>query len=188
MRFVLGLPLGLAVVAGWTAAATHAASPRRTVQVTLSGGFEIRSNDYGRPVPLYASMLGVSPDVFRQAFSGVHPDRGHAPTQAQQQANKDALLRVLGPYGVTNDAMDRVADYYRFDSSRGETWPRRAARAEATITGGKVTAIRVIDPGVGYTYPARVAVPGFPKVRATVELVFTRDFRTNGHVGRISLR
>src|SRR5437868_3846849 len=47
--------------------------------VTFSGGHEIGANDYGRPVVLMAAALGVEPDVFREAFSGVTPARGRGP-------------------------------------------------------------------------------------------------------------
>lgn len=181
-RSVIGILLGLATVAS---AAGQSAT--RTVPVTLTGGFEIRSDDYGRPVPLYASMLGVTPSVFRHAFSGVRPSHTHSPTVAEQQANKAALLSVLGPYGVTNDEMDAVADHYRFDSLKGQTWPHRAARAVAVISNGTVTAIRIVNPGVGYPYPPSVSIPGFPNLEATATVVFTRDFATNGHIGSISL-
>ena len=176
-----GILLGLAVVAS---AAAQPAS--RTVPVTFTGGFEIRADDYGRPVPLYAAMLGVTPEVFRRAFSGVHPSPTHTPTIAEQQANKVALLTVLGPYGVTNAEMDTVADHYRFDSLKGQTWPHRAARAVAVVTDGTVTAIRIIDPGVGYPYPPSVSIPGFPHLKATATVAFTRNFATNGHIGSIT--
>jgi hypothetical protein len=55
------------------------------------------------------------------------------------------------------------------------------------IRGGKVTAIRILDPGIGYDYPPSVSIPGFPNLRATATIAFTRDFATNGHIGSISL-
>lgn len=178
LAVVLALVLGVGSAGGDTT---------RTVPVTISGGFELHSNDYGRPVPLYASMLGVPPSVFRRAFSGVHPDPGHDPSTEDQQANKDALMSVLAPYGVTNDELDRVANYYRFDSTKGETWPHRAARAQATVKNGKVVAVRVLDAGVGYTYAPRVSIRGFPRARLVARVVFTEQFGTNGQI-RVRLR
>jgi hypothetical protein len=183
-----GLALVAMIVVGWASAPAPAQAAPRTVRVSLSGGFEVRSNDYGRPVPLYASMLGVTPDVFRQAFSGVNPDAEHDPSGEEQRANKEALLEVLAPYGVTNEELDRVANYYRFDSTKGETWPQRPARARARVVRGKVVSIRVIDPGVGYTYRPDVSVPGFPKLRVSAKLAFTDEFDTNGHIRRIRVR
>jgi hypothetical protein len=170
---------------------TSSASPNsadRVVPVTLTGGFEIGANDYGRPVPLYASMLGVTPDVFRRAFSGVHPDAAHDPTSARQQDNKTALMSVLAAYHVSNDQLDRVANYYRFNSAAGQTWPDRQARAEAVVTNGTVTSIRVLDGGAGYTAAPSVVIEGLPSVTAVAHVVFTTDFATNGHIAAITLR
>ncbi len=186
-RRLLGMSL-LGLLTALAVAAVATAGPAtKTVAVTFTGGFVIQSDDYGRPVPLYASMLGVTPAIFRQAFSGVHPSSTHTPTAAEEQANKAQLLSVLGPYGVTNDEMDNVADYYRFDSLNGQTWPHRVATAVATIKGGKVISIRLTDGGSGYPYPPTVSIPGFPTVQATANLVFTTTFATNGHVGSITL-
>jgi hypothetical protein len=169
------------------AATTTAAGPTTgTVAVTLTGGFEIHANDYGRPVPLYASMLGVTAEVFRQAFSGVHPNHDHNPSADEAQRNKVALLSVLGPYGVTNDDMDRVANYYRFDSTKGQTWPHRAATALATVVDGTVTGITIVDAGSGYSYAPQATIASLPEVHLTVKLAMTRDFSTNGHVASIT--
>ncbi|GAB1644691.1 hypothetical protein KRMM14A1259_51140 [Krasilnikovia sp. MM14-A1259] len=171
---------------GWNLRAPHNDSSSGAL-VTLSGGFELRSHDYGRPVPLYASMLGVEPDTFRQAFSGVHPDPSHDPSGAEQETNKAALLEVLAQHDVTNERLDEVANYYRFNDSKNETWPRRTAKVYAIVKDGKVTGFRLDDVGVGYTYPPTVSVSGHPEVRATVRLAFTKDFATNGHVESVDL-
>jgi hypothetical protein len=176
--------LGLAAAAG---CASSAPSSDRTVPVSLVGGFQIGADDYGRPVPLYASMLGVTPDVFRRAFSGVRPDAAHSPTSARQQTNKSALMSVLGAYHVTNDQLDRVANYYRFNSAAGQTWPQRIARAEAVVKNGTITSIRVIDSGAGYTTAPTVVIAGFPSTTAVAHVVFTNDFATNGHIGAITM-
>lgn len=177
--------VGLLVLTGCTSPVQH--RDARVVTASLVGGFDIRAGDYGRPVPLYAGMLGVTPDNFRRAFSGVHPDTAHDPSTAEQQVNKVALMSVLSQYRVTNDQLDRVANYYRFDSTAGQTWPHRAARVEATIVDGKVTKIRILDAGVGYTYPPQLVIPGFTSVRAAATIVFTNSFDTNGHIGAITL-
>ena len=54
--------------------------PRRRLPKEFSGGHEIGKNDFGRPVPLIAAALGVPPDDFRKAFSGVTPSRGGPPS------------------------------------------------------------------------------------------------------------
>ena len=196
-RFLIG-SMALVVVAGLAgcssaggrAVPTSATSTNEkagSVDVVLTGGFEVHDDDFGRPVPLYASMLGVQPAVFRQAFSGVHPDPGHAPSAAEQEQNKVALLSVLAPHGVTNEELDQVANYYRFDSTRGETWPHRPAAATAVVSNGRIVGFTITDPGYGYSYPPRVSVPGFSAVNAVADIAFTRDFATNGHLNSITL-
>jgi len=183
-----GLILGAASLFG-ASGCTGGGSPtaERTVPVSFTGGFAIGANDYGRPVPLYAAMLGVTPTVFRAAFAGVRPDGAHAPTGAQQQANKAALMSVLAAYDVTNDRLDEVANYYRFDSSRGQTWPQRSAHAEAVVSGGRVIAIRILDAGVGYTQAPTATVPGYPNATLTASVAFTSSFATNGHVSAVTI-
>lgn len=160
-----------------------------TVTVTFNGGFEIGSGDYGRPVNLIASMLGVEPDVFRKAFSGVTPSVGSEPTGEQARANKTALLSVLAPYGVTNEKMDMVANYYRFNQSMGQTWPHAEAKGVAVVKDGIVTQIIVTDPGYGYTVAPQVVVSGVTKpVNAVATVAFTKDFKTNGSISGVLLK
>src|SRR5262245_39767650 len=115
---ILTLAMSLVGVAGLTTA--DAAETK--VPLEFSGGHGIGPNDYGRPVALIAAGLGVKPDVFRKAFSGVTPSRGGPPSRELARRNKAALLRVLGPHGVTNERLDEVSDYYRFQPQRGELW------------------------------------------------------------------
>jgi hypothetical protein len=163
------------------------ASATRTVAVTVSGGFVLGADDYGRPVPLYASMLGVTPAVFRQAFAGVRPDTAHDPSAAQQQTNKGALMSVLAAYDVTNARLDEVANYYRFDGTRGQTWPHRAARVEAVVSGGRVVSVRILDAGAGCTQSPTLTVPGYPATTLTATVEFTRSFATNGQVAAVAI-
>jgi hypothetical protein len=188
-RIAAVLAAGTTVVAlaGCASPAATETSARHVVPVTLVGGFVIGANDYGRPVPLYASMLGVSPAVFRRAFSGVYPDAAHDPTSVQQQDNKAALMSVLAAYQITNDELDRVANYYRFNSVAGQTWPHRQARAEAVVENGRVTSIRVLDGGAGYTTAPAGVIAGQPSAAAVARVVFTTSFATNGHIGTITL-
>src|SRR5436190_8396245 len=88
------------------------------VPVTFSGGHDTDPQDRGRPVVLVAAALGVKPEVFREAFRGVTPARGGKPTPEQARSNKEALLKVLKPYGITNERLDEVSDYYRYRPER----------------------------------------------------------------------
>src|SRR5436190_24186746 len=62
------------------------------VPVTFTGGHEYdRKTDHGWPVTLIAAALGVAPEVFREAFSGVTPSRSGPPSREEAQRNKQAL-------------------------------------------------------------------------------------------------
>ena len=69
----------------------------------------------------------MKPEEFRKAFSGVTPAHGRGPTGAEARRNKEALMKVLKPLGVTNERMDEVANYYRFRPQNGELWPTKPA-------------------------------------------------------------
>jgi hypothetical protein len=143
----------------------HAQAEEMKIPVTFSGGHDLGKNDYGRPCTLMAAALGVKPDEFRKAFSGVTPSRGRGPSGAEARRNKEALMKVLAPLGVTNERMDKVANYYRFRPQNGELWPTKAAQAEAIVQDGKITKIVITDPGSGYCSPPNATVKGFENVR-----------------------
>ena len=132
---------------------------------SLSCGHDIGKDDHGRPCVLIAAALGVKTEVFREAFSGVTPAKERGPTGEEARKNKDALLKVLGPHGVTNDRLDEVSNYYRFRPQNGELWKRTEAKVRAVIENGKVKQIVVTDPGSGYSTPPKVTVKGFEKTR-----------------------
>lgn len=159
----------------------------KQVPITFSGGHTIGKEDFGRPVTLIAAALGVKPDVFRKAFRGVTPARGRGPTGTEARKNKDALLSVLGPHGVTNERLDEVSDYYRFRPDRGELWPTRAAKAHAVVVDGKIKRIVMTDAGAGYCTPPTAKVAGFAETRFTVTLALGKDLKKNGGVARIEV-
>lgn len=167
---------------------SEAADRSDRAPVTISGGHDLGKNDYGRPVPLIAAALGVQPDVFRKAFSGVTPARGRQPSGSEARKNKEALLKVLAPHGVTNERLDEVSNYYRFRPQRGELWPTKAAKAHAVIDKGRITRIVVDSPGSGYSSPPRVNVEGFPNAQFDVALSFSTDFDKNGAIKSIKIR
>jgi len=116
-----------------TRAAVADDSNAEQVPVTLTGGFETDPRDHGRPVVLVAAGLAVTPEIFRKAFSGVHPagPNSGGPTDAEARRNKQALLSVLAPYGVTDDRLNEVSNYYRYNHSAGEMWKHVDASAVA---------------------------------------------------------
>lgn len=169
---------------------TDAPMPQTSeVTVNIIGGFETDPRDHGRPVVLIAAALGVPTDVFREAFSHVSPaGAGQEPDPEQVKKNKQALLNVLGPYGVTNERLDEVSNYYRYNGSAGETWPHTQATAKAIVENGVVTGFVITNPGSGYTSTPTVEVTGAGSVSAVATVSYTTDFATNGSIKVITLK
>jgi len=177
-----------APAAAVAAPVTHAAAAATQVIVRISGGHWTYPRDNGRPVKLVAAALGVPTAVFRKAFSAVSPaPGGEEPDPAQVQANKAALLRVLAPYGVTNESLDAASDYYRYNGSAGEVWRQTAARATAVVRNGRVVSIRLVKAGAGYSSTPTVTVRGHPNAEVRVKLSYGRNLAANGAIRSLSL-
>ncbi len=162
-------------------------SQTKTPTVTITGGYETDPRDRGRPVVLIAAGLGVPSDVFREAFSHVRPaPAGEAPDPEQVRRNKGELMSALAKYGVSNESLDRVSNYYRYNRSRGEWWPYRAAKVEAIFSHGTVTGFKIVDPGAGYSSPPTITVAG-SNVTTVVTLAFGRDLAKNGSIASIKI-
>ncbi len=157
------------------------------IPVKLSGGHETDPKDGGRPVVLVAAGLGVKPDVFREAFRGVTPAKGRGPSPDEARRNKQALMKVLKPHGITNDRLDEVSNYYRYRPEKGEMWPTTAAKAHAVVVDGKIKEVVVTEPGSGYSSPPKVTVKGFDDVKFQVTLRFVKDLKKNGGIESIRL-
>lgn len=183
------LPLLAASIPTRRAAAQQAKSGEESrVPVVFSGGYDTDPQDHGRPVVLIAAALGVPTDVFREAFRHVKPaPAGTEPQPEQVRQNKAALLQALGRNGVTNDRLDEVSNYYRYNRGLGEMWRNTPAAAYATVRNGVVTAFAITNPGSGYSSPPQVSVPGASGVRAKVTLSFSKEFRKNGALSAITL-
>jgi hypothetical protein len=159
------------------------------VAVVFSGGHKTVGVDRGRPVVLIAAALGVKPEVFREAFSGVRPagpGRG-GPTEAEARSNKAVLLQALGKHGVTNERLDEVSNFYRYPPGPGGLWKVKAARANALVKDGGVIAYEITDGGAGYSSPPTVSVPGIKAAPAKVTLSFGKMLARNGAVSAITL-
>lgn len=153
----------------------------------FSGGAETDPRDRGRPVVLIAGALGVTSDVFRDAFSRVRPaGAGQEPEPEQVRQNKANLMMALGKHGVTNERLDEVSNYYRYVQSRGETWPMTPAKGYAKIKDGKVTQIVVTSGGSGYSSTPTVAIDGMPEVATQVKLSYGPEFAKNGSVTSVT--
>jgi hypothetical protein len=166
---------------------TMARAAETKVPVTFSGGHETDPQDHGRPVVLIAAGLGVKPEVFRKAFSGVTPARGRGPTGEEARRNKQALMKVLGPLKVTNERLDEVSNYYRYRPQEGEMWPTTPAKAYAVVEDGKIKKVVVTEPGSGYSSPPKATVKGFEKVRLEAKVKFVTDLKKNGGIESIEM-
>jgi hypothetical protein len=155
--------------------------------LVFSGGHEIGKNDYGRPVLLIAAALDVKPDEFRKAFSGVTPAKGRAPSGDEARKNKQALMAVLGPLGVTNDRLDAVSNHYRFRPQQGELWPTAPAKGHAVVENGIVKKVVVTEAGSGYHSPPQVTIQGMERVTLKAVLHFDKEFKKNGSVEAVEV-
>jgi hypothetical protein len=161
---------------------------QQQVAVVFTGGHDTDPRDNGRPVVLIAAALGVEPQVFREAFSGVRPAAlGTTPGSEQVTANKAVLLAALSSYGITNARLDTVSNHYRYDASAGRLWPTESATAKAFVKDHRVVRVVVTSGGSGYTTTPVVSVPGYA-VDATVGLALGADLSTNGSVTSVAIR
>jgi hypothetical protein len=169
-------------------AAQGAPAATRSTAVKITGGHATDARDGGRPVVLIAAALGVPAEVFRTAFAAVTPAAGgEEPDPDQVRLNKEALLRALAPYGVTNERLDEVSNYYRYDGSAGEVWTQSRALAKAVVRNGKLVSVRVVTAGAGYSSAPRVTLAGYPKVKVRATIAYGTSLATNGRVAKLTL-
>jgi hypothetical protein len=177
--------LSIALIATLWSPAARAEETKAAL--TFSGGHNTEPKDHGRPVTLVAAGLGVKPEVFREAFSGVTPARDGKPSGEEAQRNKESLLKVLKPHGVTNERLDEVSDYYRYQPQKGKLWKTTPAKAHAIIEDGKIKKIIVTEPGSGYSTPPDVTIEGFAKTPLKVTLEFSTALKKNGGIKSIEV-
>ena len=96
-------------------------------------------------------------------------------------------MKVLEPHGVTNERLDEVSDYYRYQPQRKKLWKTTPAKGNAIIEDGKVKEIVVTEPGSGYSSVPTVSVEGMDKVTLKVTLKFGKDLKKNGAVDTIEV-
>lgn len=150
--------------------------------VKIEWGYTTKAIDKGRPVILIGSALGVWEEVFREAFSKVTP----RPNSTQVHINKRILLDALWPYGITNDRLDEVSNYYRYQPQRWGLWKHSKAKVKAVISDDTVTDFEIIRAGNGYTVPPTITVPGY-NVKTEVIIQFSQDFKTNGSIKEVKI-
>ncbi len=154
----------------------------------ITGGHDTEGIDKGRPVILIASALNVPPEVFRKVFSGVKPaGPGQQPDEAQVRKNKQVLLEGLAPYGVTDDRLNEVSNYYRYRRSDGELWKHVDATAVATMRNGEVVSVTITNSGAGYSSPPHFSIAGIDQVKLKPVLSYGTDLATNGSIKEIKI-
>ncbi|MGB8353603.1 MAG: hypothetical protein WCD79_06935 [Chthoniobacteraceae bacterium] len=180
---------GLQVFAQGPNVASPAPGGVQRVPVVFSGGHETDRRDHGRPVVLVASALGVTSDVFRDAFSHVHPagPGSGGPTDGEARENKAALMSALGKFGVTDERLNEVSNFYRYPPGSRELWRHKDAVANALVQNGVVTGYEIVSGGYGYTTPPSVTVAGVNGPVPKVEIAFGKDFQANGSVSVIKI-
>lgn len=168
--------------------ATKPSETDHRVPLTFSGGYDTDPRDHGRPVILIASALKVPEQVFRDAFKNVHPaPAGQEPDPRQVRRNKEVLLKALAPYGVTNERLDEVSNYYRYRPARDDLWRHKPASGYATLRDDAVSGVVITDAGSGYSSPPKISIPPMPDVKLKATLLFDSDIRRNGSIEQISV-
>jgi hypothetical protein len=159
------------------------------VPLSFEGGYDTDPRDRGRPVVLVGNALGVTPEVFRDAFSGVHPagPNSGGPSDAEARANKKVLMDKLAPYGVTDQRLNEVSNYYRYRRNNGELWKHRPAAGYAVVQDGAVKSVTITDAGAGYTTPPTATIASAPGATFTVTLSFGTDLKTNGSIKSVTI-
>lgn len=166
------------------------AAGERRAAVRFDGGHDTDGGDRGRPVVLVAAALDVPADAFRRTFSHVHPagPGSGGPTDAEARQNKADLLAGLSPYGVTDERLNAVSDYYRYRRGRDQLWRHRAAVAYAVVRAdGTVARFDVADAGAGYTTPPVATIDGLPDATVAVTLAFGTTLPANGSIRSLAV-
>ncbi len=153
--------------------------------ITISGGHETNPVDGGRPVYLIGSMLGITGEQFRDAFSYVTPEENGHLNEETAQANKAKLLGQLEQYGLTNDEIDRATNYYRYYPEGADIWPYTHAVLTATISNGNVISFEIVSGGDGYTSDPIITVDGYGVIPVNITISLTNTFATNGAITAI---
>jgi hypothetical protein len=182
----LNLPVLLSTTLAFTLVAAVAADDK--IKLTITGGHETDPRDHGRPVVLVANGLGVTPEVFRDAFSRVTPAHGEGgPSRELAQRNKSVLMAALGKYGINNDLLDRVSNFYRYQPQKGGLWSNTTATAYATVKDGAVTSIVVSNAGAGYSSAPTVTIPDHPEIKLKAAIAYGKELQKNGSISAITI-
>jgi len=164
-----------------------AIAEEKKVQLVFSEGHDTAKEDHGRPVVLIAAALKVKTEEFRKAFSAVTPAKDGKPTGEEARANKEALMKVLKPLGVTNDRLDEVSDYYRYQPQKGKLWKHSLAEGYALVEDGKIKKIVVTEPGAGYSSTPKVIIEGMDQIKLQATVKYDKDLKKNGAISDVAV-
>jgi len=171
-----------------TTASEEVATLDGRYDVTIVGGYETNPVDMGRPTILIGSALGITEEIFSDAFSGVTPEpQGHL-NEEIAQANKAILLAALAPYGITNERLDEVTNYYRYPPGSTIIWEHTPAEIVAIVENRKVIRFEIINGGAGYTSIPTLEVPGLGTMAAEITVSYSENFSTNGAITSVTLK
>jgi hypothetical protein len=184
---LLGICVCLSPAIVHAAGADGAKNVETKVPLVFTGGYETNPADHGRPVALIAAALKVPEEVFRETFTHVTPARGKEPEPEQVRKNKEALMRGLGPYGVTDERLNEVSNYYRYNRGRGQMWKTTPAAGFATVRNGVITGITITEAGSGYSSPPKVSIKGMANGELKATLSFGTDLAKNGSVTQVAV-
>jgi hypothetical protein len=172
------------------AAGAPATADGTRLPITITGGHDTDPRDHGRPVALVAAALKVPDAVFRETFTHVRPagPGRNGPTPDEARANKQALMDGLAKYGVTNDRLDEVSNFYRYAAFNGDKlWRNTPAEAYATVRDGVVTGVTITKGGAGYTTPPTLSIAGMEGAKLQATLEFGTDCAKNGSIKEITV-
>jgi hypothetical protein len=117
----------------------------------------------------------------------VTPSKNGPPRGAEARRNKEALMKVLVPHGITNDRLDEVSDHYRYRPQAGELWPTMEAKAVAIVENGAIKRIEITSAGAGYSSQPKMTVKGLESTKLEATLHFDKDIKKNGSLKSITV-
>ena len=167
---------------------TQIADGSMKIRCQVIGGHDTNPVDRGRPVVLIAAALNVTTEIFREAFSRVQPaPAGSFPSSNRVHQNKQVLLSALAKHGVSNERLDEVSDYYRYNPSGGGLWPTEDAVIYAIVKDNAVVRFEIEQQGAGYSSTPRLEVPSLATPSIKVQLSFGAQLEKNGSIESVEL-
>ena len=96
-------------------------------------------------------------------------------------------MNALGKFGVTDDRLNAVSNFYRYPPGSRALWKNKPATANALLKNGTIVGYEITSGGYGYTRPPTVSAPGSDGAMAKVEISYGKYLETNGAVSAITI-